>query len=340
MRLVNTPLRIEKIERTSGYTLKLQGKVDGLKLKHYRLIKDVTVGGDAPKELLRVYEFRPGKININKPNSWPIFIAKTGHKWYPYESITEHLLNRIGACLGLRMAKSQLYFINGQLRFLSKLFLNDKFQILEHGADLYSGYLGDKTFVDEVELRQMTRDFFTISFTHEALKNIYPHQSDEIFLDFIKMLVFDAIIGNNDRHFYNWGVLKHLGGNHQPIFSPIYDTARAFLWNRSEDQIKSIYNDHNRTESFLRKYIHRSRPKIGIEKKSDCNHLDIIRLLNQNRFNGTKDIVRGLINKATAKMCLELINDEFGDLLSKERLYLITKCLDLRFTLLEGELND
>lgn len=340
MRLVNTPLRKEKVERTSGYGKVLESQVTTLKLKHYRVIKDVTVGGDAPKELLRVYEFQKDKKQIDRPNSWPIYIAKTGHKWYPYESITEFMLNRIGECLGLKMAESGLYFINGQLRFLSKLFRNDKFQILEHGAELYRGYLGDKDFVDEVEERQMSRDFFTISFTHETLKNLYPHQYEEIFLEFIKMLVFDAIVGNNDRHFYNWAVLKHISGGHQPKFSPIYDTARAFFWNRSEDQLKIIYNDPKRINPFLMKYIKESKPKIGLEKNSKCNHLDIIEMLNTNKFNGTKDIVLSFINKANAKTCNELLNDEFGNLLSKERLNLVTKCLDLRYNMLEGVINN
>src|SRR5690606_13021739 len=151
-----------------------------------------------------------GKKRISNPHTWPIYIAKTGHKWYPYESITEYILNKLGECLGLCVAQSRLYVINGQVRFLSKLFRNDKNQVLEHGAELYSGYLGDKEFVDQIEENQMARDFFTVSFTYDTLKYSYPYQHESIFNDFIKMLVFDAIIGNNDRHFYNWGVIKHL----------------------------------------------------------------------------------------------------------------------------------
>lgn len=331
MRLVNEPLKVEKTEKISGNHHRLKNEIPVLKREHYRIIKGTSVGGDAPKDLLRVYEYKHGVRQISKPSKWPIYIAKTGHKWYPNESITEYLLNRIGCCLGLKMAESKLYFVNGQLRFFSKLFRHDKLQLLEHGAELYWGYLSDKDFVEQVEAKQMAREFFTISFTLETFKSIYPHQAEDLFIEFIRMLVFDAIIGNNDRHFYNWAILKHLQGKHQPMFSPIYDTARALFWNRSEEHLKKIVKDTNQLDKMLNNYVLNSKPKIGLEKNSKCNHIDIIRALNGDKFNGTKDIVNGLITRANAKRCHELIYDEFSSLLSEERIEVVTKCLSLRF---------
>jgi len=339
MRLVNKPLKVEKAEKSSGDHHRLKNHLPNIKRKYYRIIKGTSVGGDAPKELLRVYEYVSGKRKIDKPSKWPIYIAKTGHKWYPNESITEFLLNRLGCCLGLNMAESKLCYINGQLRFLSKLFRHDKLQLLEHGAELYWGYLSDKDFVEQVEAKQMAREFFTISFTHETFKSIYPHQADDLFMDFVRMLVFDAIIGNNDRHFYNWAILKHLEGRHQPKFSPIYDTARALFWNRSEEHLKKIVKDENQFKQMLNNYVTRSKPKIGLEKNSQCNHFDLIKALNGNKFYGTKDIVNGFINRDNAKKCIELINDEFSTILSEERILVITKCLSLRFEYLFKEIE-
>jgi len=47
--------------------------------------------------------------------------------------------------------------------------------------------------------------------------------------EFVKMLLFDAIVGNNDRHFYNWGLLPTYVTKKKPIFAPIYDTARGVI---------------------------------------------------------------------------------------------------------------
>ena len=137
MRLSDQLLKREPSIHSSGVgDQKLMGCIPSISKSHYRIIKDVSVGGDAPKELMRVYEFQRGIKRAGKPSSWPIYITKTGHKWYPFESITEHLLNRIGQELGLNMAESRIAFINGQLRFMSKLFRHSYNQMLVHGADL------------------------------------------------------------------------------------------------------------------------------------------------------------------------------------------------------------
>lgn len=153
------------------------------------------------------------------------------------------------------------------------------------------------------------------------------------------MLVFDAIIGNNDRHFYNWAVIKHLKGNHQPIFSPIYDTARALFWNRSDDHIKKFTKDKLAREKMLDTYISKSRPKTGIEKNPNPNHFDLIKVLNSDKFIGTKDVVNDLITSKNNRLILELLKDEFNSLFCKERIDLITECLNLRFERLKKEIG-
>ena len=135
--------------------------VDVVKARDCIWVKDVTLTGDAPKGFVRLYEFqRDGKVRRNNPATWPLYIAKTGHKWYPVESITEHLLNRLGVVFGLRMADSKLALINGQLRFLSRYFLNPNRETLVHGAEIFAGYLEDQALVESIEKANLSRDLF------------------------------------------------------------------------------------------------------------------------------------------------------------------------------------
>jgi hypothetical protein len=55
--------------------------------------------GEAPKNFVSVHV--PGRSKRDKPDTWPQFIAKVGHKRYLTESITEHLLTRVGERGGL-----------------------------------------------------------------------------------------------------------------------------------------------------------------------------------------------------------------------------------------------
>lgn len=232
-------LSVCKLEKHSQARIAHPGNILTIKKHQYRIVKGYTITGDAPKEFLRIYEY--GKARKLTPGKWPLYIVKTGHKWYPTESITEYLLNVIGKDFGLTIADSNIAWIGGQLRFLSRYFLHSEKQELIHGADIFAGFLNDRTFVEEIEEKQLARDFFTMQFTREALQYTFPHEWESLLKEFVKMLLFDALVGNNDRHFYNWGIVRHIESLHKPYFSPVYDTARGLFWNESEKKIVDLY---------------------------------------------------------------------------------------------------
>ena len=273
------PLRV--LEK-SGYDPN-PGNIETFKVKNYFIVTDIAITGDAPKDFIRFYEYGHGHKKNTK--NWQLYLAKLGHKHYPVESITEFLLSRIGEYFGFNMAGIRLAFLGGQIRFLSKYFLsNPDIQVLEHGAELYAGYLNDKKFVEKAEEDDKARELFTVQFTNEVIKHFYEEQADEIFKEYIKMLVFDAIIGNNDRHFYNWGIINDVKGQQKPVFSPIYDTARALFWNYHEDRIQELVKDENQTSKHIKKYTDNSYPKTGWDGYNKLNHFELMNKLHEERF--------------------------------------------------------
>ncbi|MEZ5058465.1 MAG: HipA domain-containing protein [Saprospiraceae bacterium] len=176
-----------------------------------------SIQGDAPKDFIKAHFYGSGKRD--SPKRWPKYLAKVGHKWYPNESIVEYLMTRIGEVLGLNMSKSYLVSVHGQLRFLSKYFLKND-QTLFHGAQIYSAFLNeaDENFIDGVELLGLTRELITFKFTCQAIEFSFPLESERIINSFLRLLLFDALVGNNDRHFYNWGVITNIRKNHRPFF--------------------------------------------------------------------------------------------------------------------------
>lgn len=176
--------------------------------KHqYRYVNRGTIIGDAPKCMIELYEFeKGGKTRKSNPSTWKNYIAKSASKYYPNESITEHLLNELGKTLGQTMANSKLYRFNNQIWFLSEYFLKEE-MTLYHGADLFGDYISDKKLIDEVQNNNKINDqeFFTVQLVREALTNAFPKDAEVIFEEFINMLILDGILGINDRHSYNWG---------------------------------------------------------------------------------------------------------------------------------------
>jgi hypothetical protein len=148
--------------------------------------------------------------------------------------------------------------------------------------------------------------------------------------EFAKLLVFDAIVGNNDRHFYNWGVITTLDGSKPPRFAPIYDTARGLFWNDPEKKINEKLKKPADLNVYLKKYIDKSQPKTGWEGENNINHFKFVQRLyaDDHRYCA---VCQELCNFAQQQKVFELIDNEFSGLLSPPRLSLIKSCLEMRF---------
>lgn len=80
-------LPYHKIENHSGSKLLTGNDILTIKNHQYLIVEGFAITGDAPKALMRIYEYiEKGKIRKSNSNSWPLYIVKTGHKWYPTES--------------------------------------------------------------------------------------------------------------------------------------------------------------------------------------------------------------------------------------------------------------
>lgn len=284
-----------------------------------------------------MYEFYAP--HTTKKRNWTPYIAKFGHKWYPNESITEHLIVRIGQVLGLKMADSKLVIINKQVRFLSRYFLDSDEFDLSHGYNIYAGYLSDKSIVEEIENQQLARELFTFQFIENAIKATFNEHSEAITNDFVKMLFFDAIIGNNDRHYYNWAVIVDRNEREKPVFSPIFDTARGLFWNDSDAKIVERTINKAQLGVYLNKYIKNSMPKTGFEGVKNPNHLVLVEQLIHYKDH-YKTFLIEIISEKNERSIFKMIDNEFAHLMTNKRIFLIKECLKLRFSKLRNLLKN
>ncbi|MFV1980231.1 MAG: HipA domain-containing protein [Rhodothermia bacterium] len=318
-------LRSVAIINSSGFEVKSQRVIRPIR-KGYYVVQPESVGGDAPKDFIRVYTY--GECRKSSPSKWPAYISKVGHKWYPNESITEHLLTRLGQELGLNIPESELRFVDNQIRFHSRYFLG-KDENLTHGAQIFAAYLEDDEFVEEVEAKGMAREFFTFEFVVEAVKSTFPADHISIVSDFVRLLAFDAIVGNNDRHYFNWGVVVHALDRSRPTFSPVYDTARALFWNSPDSKVEEILADKFRLDAFLGKYIRQSKPKTGCKGVSAPNHFELMTHIMRNHQE-YGSVLRDLLATDLLESLDLLWKTEFEHLMSSSRKQLIRECLARR----------
>ena len=273
-------LRIEKSENCSGQIYSID-KIPKLKEKNY-IIQDYPLDGDAPKQFICLYEYKhPERNRKGNKKMWVGYIAKTAEKWYPHESIIEYSINKIGELLGLKMNETKLVIANTQIRFLSKYFLNKEKETLVHGAEICGEHYGNMNEAIIIANNvKKAREVFTFEFVKDAIRLVFPDNFETLMTEFVKMLVFDSIVGNNDRHFYNWGIIRSISKEKNVIFAPLYDSARGLLWNLSEENIdKYLLNYKTDQGSLINKYILNSKPRISLEENSDVNHFELINFL-------------------------------------------------------------
>lgn len=324
---------IHKIENFTDSRLMSVMNVPIIKTGNYFVDDTVSIDGDAPKKFIGVYDNKLLEHRHKKKRkNWIRYIAKSGHKWYPIESVTELMLNRLGVIFGLNMAESSIAMIGGQLRFLSRYFLHSDKEELVHGADILAGYLNESPrYVEEVDEQKMTRDLFTLQVIEKSIETLFLYQKEEIMKDLVKLIIFDALVGNNDRHFFNWGVIRSLDNNFQPYFSPVYDTARGLFWNYSENKVKDIVEVNHTIDSHIRRYCKSSRPKIGWEGENNPNHFQLFKQIYSNEFYITKDEVKNLLMHTILEQMNKEIRQNFQPIMSVNRITLICKCLEYRF---------
>ncbi|MDX2049026.1 MAG: HipA domain-containing protein [Chitinophagaceae bacterium] len=323
-------LRKEISINSSGKLLN-ESLIPLLKEQDY-IVKNYKLDGDAPKQFIKAYFYQENStVRRSSSGSWIPYIAKTAEKWYPQESVVEYMINRMGQVLGINMNEIKLIKANGQIRFLSKYFLN-KNEKLIHGAEICGEYLNDMRMAKAIADHKTTsRELFTFEFIKDAIRMVFPEYFEDILAELVKMITFDALAGNNDRHFYNWGVIDtKKKTSKKPTFAPLYDSARGLLWNESDENCRHLLKLHQQNGKKVINYIENASPRISIEENKEANHFQLIDFIKRyNKEYG--QIVNILASFENQEKVIRMVGDEFFPLFIPERCELIKIIIESRF---------
>lgn len=147
------------------------------------------------------------KLVLVKPNTEDTYFLKfpmvREKRDYTPENWSEVLAYEIGNLLGFNVLRYDLAVHNGKVGCISKNMIKpSNNESLIEGHSVLSRY--DSTY-DPSDKGTYNR--YTFEFVCNALK---AYNAEFFVKDLIRTLIFDAIIGNSDRHQSNWGLIQSI----------------------------------------------------------------------------------------------------------------------------------
>ena len=248
------------------------------------------------------------------------------------EHISEHLAYKIGKVLGIPTAKVDLGVYNGRIGCMSHFVCEEK-EILSEGiwfiSSKFPQYDADKM------INMADGKYYCLNHLLEAVPNILSNTM------WMKMILFDFIIGNSDRHQSNWAILIKREKEHslRLRWCPLYDNGSSLCCYINEEECeKFLGNDKTRFESLVDS---KSRSLIRIDgtKKSLPTHREVVSFL-LNNYAASKEIAKDIILKLSSIKIEEFLVEYPDDILYVNKKRLINKFLNRKCEILNELLKE
>ncbi len=173
----------------------------------------------------------------------------TGEDW------AEKVASEIARLLGLPTHHAELAVWEGKRGCAVRSFITSNQSVLVHGNELLGGLITG--YDRDKERGQADHTFDNIV---SVLERLFPTEKARrtAALRMVGYLVFDALVGNTDRHHQNWGVLleRRTQPGRRPAFvmqlAPTFDHASS-LGRELTDEARQRHLDENTMERYLRK---------------------------------------------------------------------------------------
>ncbi|GLG01255.1 hypothetical protein Alches_12940 [Alicyclobacillus hesperidum subsp. aegles] len=189
-------------------------------------------------------------VNPDDGTQWLFKLPRenTGEAW------AEQIASKIGRAIGLKTPETSLAISGDSVGSLSLNFIKPGDEFFE-GGDLISRMY---TAFDRYSLND-----YNISVIVEVL------QEYGLDKDFMAIPVFDAFIGNQDRHCDNWGIIR---SRDTFKLAPLYDNGCSLGHLVKDEDIPDMLRDEERFLGFIR----RGKSLIGLPDRKKPKYLELL----------------------------------------------------------------
>lgn len=189
------------------------------------------------------------------------FFKYEGNNYNVSEACSEKMSYEIAKTLGYACAKIELARDgNGVLGILNYFFVD----------------VNNPNHMDAVGYLNIHNDERNKFYTIFNIKGTLDSLDSDLFNQFIRIMIFDALVGEQDRHEENWGI-ENLNGKY--VLSPLYDNGCNLLREFKNELFAEKY--YSGIKDFD-KFINKSTTLIYKEdNKTKYKHFELIEYLNK-----------------------------------------------------------
>ncbi|WP_371366359.1 hypothetical protein SRRS_07500 [Sporomusa rhizae] len=224
---------------------------------------------------------RSEKIWLKDPIIGQIGLFKFKKDFETKDHVSEKLASDLGALLEIPCAKVEIGLYKNREGSMSYLINNDTEELIE-GISLinqyYPNYSAEKMYDSSLDQQ------YSI---HMLVKSINKYG---LLQDLLRMLIFDYLIGNTDRHQNNWAIIKTGTGTYK--FSPLYDNSSSLCCYILEREVKNyLGNDLKRLYSLVRTKS-KSIVRLDEKNKNKPLHEEVLKYININYHSEVNDFIK------------------------------------------------
>lgn len=259
---------------------------------------------------------RSEKIWLQNPDTGQIGLFKFKKDIGTTDHISECIAYELATILGIPCAKFELGMYHGREGSISYNIISNSDQILVEG--IYFIMLKYPEYDPEQFIDVGTKHRYSIEMIKKSIEQFVPIGG------FLKMLMFDYLIGNSDRHQNNWAILLE---NDKMQWSPLYDNSSSLCAYISEKKISDYMGkDKNRWNSLVDT---KSRSLIRCTEFDEKRptHLTILKYLKENYFQDTCNFAKSIVSLLTEENVYAILDRYSEDGLSEKKKNLILKFL-------------
>jgi len=236
------------------------------------------------------------------------------------EYFSEKLSKDIADALKIKCAEVDIGMYQGRIGSASYFFINDIFE-----NDTKEKFIEGIQFIEN-KYPSFNRDAFMDIATKEyysidMILNSLPNET--IMRQFYEILIFDALIGNSDRHYSNWGIIKY----NSYELAPLYDNGSSLCsYIKDQDSIlDDFFTDSNRFNALVDT---KSKSIIRIKGKAKPSHFEVLKYIFERYGKDCERVIIALNENLTEKSIGDMIHKYRNmNILSNKKLDLILKFL-------------